>query len=75
MRRHVRGAALGLVLAALVGCGSPGGDDNGAQQDEQANRSVEKPSLCGENCPYLVGVSSASPITFEVELRERRMFW
>ena len=45
MRRHVRGAALGLVLAALVGCGSPGSGDNGAQQDEQANRSVSKPDV------------------------------
>ncbi|HET9736590.1 MAG TPA: extracellular solute-binding protein [Solirubrobacteraceae bacterium] len=45
MRVHIRGAAVGLMLAALVGCGSPGGDDNGAQQDEQADRSVEKPDV------------------------------
>jgi raffinose/stachyose/melibiose transport system substrate-binding protein len=45
MRVHVRGAAIGLMLAALVGCGSPGGDDNGAKQDEQADRSVEKPDV------------------------------
>jgi raffinose/stachyose/melibiose transport system substrate-binding protein len=45
MRGNVRGAAVGLMLAALVGCGSPGGDDNGSQQEEQANRSVEKPDV------------------------------
>ena len=45
MRLHVRGAAVGLLLAALVGCGSPGGDDDSAQQDDQAKRSVEKPDV------------------------------
>jgi raffinose/stachyose/melibiose transport system substrate-binding protein len=45
MRWHVRGAALALVLAALVGCGSPGGDDNAQDGDEQANRTVEKPDV------------------------------
>jgi raffinose/stachyose/melibiose transport system substrate-binding protein len=33
------------MLAALVGCGSPGGDDNSAQQEDQADRSVEKPDV------------------------------
>ena len=45
MRWHVRGAALGFVLAALVGCGSPGSDDNAQQGDEQADRTVEKPDV------------------------------
>ena len=45
MRWHVRGAAVGLVLAALVGCGSPGSDDNAQNGDEQADRTVEKPDV------------------------------
>ena len=45
MRVHVRGAAVGLMLAALVGCGSPGGDDNSSQQEDQADRTVEKPDV------------------------------
>jgi raffinose/stachyose/melibiose transport system substrate-binding protein len=45
MRWHVRGAAVGLMLAALVGCGSPGGDDNAEEADQQAERTVEKPDV------------------------------
>jgi raffinose/stachyose/melibiose transport system substrate-binding protein len=45
MRWHVRGAAVGLMLAALVGCGSPGGDDDSSEQSEQADRTVEKPDV------------------------------
>ena len=47
MRVHVRGAAVGLMLAALVGCGSPGGDDNSGGAGRQAGRPqpVEKPDV------------------------------
>jgi raffinose/stachyose/melibiose transport system substrate-binding protein len=47
MRRHVRRAALGLTLAALVGagCGSPGGDGDAQDADQQASETVEKPDV------------------------------
>jgi raffinose/stachyose/melibiose transport system substrate-binding protein len=33
------------MLAALVGCGSPGGDGNAEEADQQAERTVEKPDV------------------------------